>query len=222
MADLIFPNTFLRQYSGPLDKDLVFSTTAERIQYTSNPRRYAGQIVYDEEARQVFVLTPDNSATVWAALTGTSFTLSEAITGTTATFSSYVSAPALSGTFYGDGSNLTGITVAFPQQKVRDQSFASNITYTLLSSDVNGILTLSNSTYDTIITIEPTLQSLCEIGTQVELIQLGTGTITISSTIDPTTIISKSSRYKLDGQYSSATLVKISNTTWHLGGDIIT
>jgi len=107
MADLIFPNAFVRQYSGPLDKDLVFTTTAERTSYLTNARRYPGQIVYDVEAKKVFVL--NENASEWVDVFGASFTLSENLTGVTGTFSRSLSAPALSGTFFGDGSNLTGM-----------------------------------------------------------------------------------------------------------------
>ena len=111
MADLIFPNAFVRQFSGPLDKDQVFSTTAELTSYLTNPRRYPGQIVYDVQAKTVYVL--NETASAWQPAFGSTFSSLTGLSAYTppadATFTSSVSAPALSGTFYGDGSRLTGI-----------------------------------------------------------------------------------------------------------------
>lgn len=107
MADLIFPNTFVRQYSGPLDKDLAFSTTAARNDYLTNTRRYPGQIVYDAETKKVYVL--NSTASAWEDIFGSNLVVTGELTATSGTFTSYISSPALSGTFFGDGSNLTGV-----------------------------------------------------------------------------------------------------------------
>ena len=56
MGDFIFPLQFKRQYSAPLDLDLVFTTTANRIAYLTRPRRYAGQIVTDLEDGKIYRL----------------------------------------------------------------------------------------------------------------------------------------------------------------------
>jgi hypothetical protein len=63
MAEMIFPNSFIRQFNGPLDVDLVFSTTANRINYLTNARRYPGQIVSDLQDGKSYKL--NSSGTNW-------------------------------------------------------------------------------------------------------------------------------------------------------------
>jgi hypothetical protein len=121
--------------------------------------------------------------------------------------------------WYKDGTANENL-VPFTQIEIREQTINTPTTYMLLSSDINNILTLSNGSNDTIVAIGQSFQNLAKIGTQVVLLQLGTGTISISSTTNQAAIISSFNRYKLVGQYSSAALIKISNNSWYLGGDI--
>jgi len=62
MANFSFPLQFLRQYAGPLDYDSVFATTAARVSYLTNARRYAGQIVTDLQDGNTYVLSSDTSS----------------------------------------------------------------------------------------------------------------------------------------------------------------
>lgn len=133
----------------------------------------------------------------------------------TATFATSVSSPAISGAFFGDGSGITGL-----HAKINEVNTTSLSVYNLLSSDVNSIVTINNGTNDTIINIEQNFQNYTKIGTQIVLLQIGTGTLTVSSEISQDAIISSYNRYKLVGQNSSAVLIKISTNSWFLGGDI--
>ena len=64
MAELIFPLSFKRQYSGSLDTDLVFETIVDRDTYLTNPLRYAGMIVSCKELEgKIFVL--NNAMDTW-------------------------------------------------------------------------------------------------------------------------------------------------------------
>ncbi len=66
MSKLLFPLQLKRQYSGPIDPDSVFDTTADMTAYLNNPLRYAGQIVTcKEQEGVVFVL--NNAMTEWKA-----------------------------------------------------------------------------------------------------------------------------------------------------------
>ena len=58
------------------------------------------------------------------------------------------------------------------------------------------------------------------IGTQIELVQLGAGQVTVSITSD--TLNSSGGATKLSGQYSSAVITKLTSTSWLLAGDITT
>jgi hypothetical protein len=132
-----------------------------------------------------------------------------------ATFTTSVSSPALSGSFFGDGSGLTGLYA-----KIREQDTTTIPVYTLSSLDINSILTINNGTNETTIALDQYFNTSSKIGTQLILLQLGTGTVTVSSSTNQVTIISSYNRYKIVGQNSSAALIKISDTSWFLGGDI--
>ncbi len=57
-----WPVVFDRQFAKPLVEGYWFATTADRMNYLSNPRRYAGQEVYDYELHKKFRLSKDYTA----------------------------------------------------------------------------------------------------------------------------------------------------------------
>lgn len=63
MATTLFPLQYLRQNAQPIDVDSVFNTTAERLAYLSNGRRYPGQVVADLQENKVYVL--DSAGSAW-------------------------------------------------------------------------------------------------------------------------------------------------------------
>jgi hypothetical protein len=70
MAELQFPLQFKRQYSGPLDADLVFDTIVNKNTYLSSPLRYAGQICSCvEENGKIFIL--NNTLDEWVEINTT-------------------------------------------------------------------------------------------------------------------------------------------------------
>lgn len=82
MAELLFPLQFKRQYSGSLDPDMVFATSAAMTTYLSDPIRYAGQIVSCLQTSAVYVL--NGSMTAWTALgSGSGSTNISSLTGAT-------------------------------------------------------------------------------------------------------------------------------------------
>lgn len=67
MANVPFPLPFKRQFSGPLDQDNTFQTTAEMAAYLTSALRYAGQIVTCvEQPTKIFVMNPGRTA--WTAI----------------------------------------------------------------------------------------------------------------------------------------------------------
>lgn len=74
MADFLFPLQFKRQYAAPLDIDIVFSTTAERLAYLTNPRRYSGQVVSDLQTETLYFLNSARDQWKEAGGGGTTFT----------------------------------------------------------------------------------------------------------------------------------------------------
>ena len=57
------------------------------------------------------------------------------------------------------------------------------------------------------------------VGTQITVIQIGSGQTTFSPA-SGVTVRSASSKVKLSGQYSGATLIKKATNEWYLFGDI--
>lgn len=89
-------------------------------------------------------------------------------------------------------------------------------TYTLALSDAHKLVTLSNASSITL-TVPTNASIPFDIGDQVNLLQLGAGQVTISGA--GVTLRSQGSKLKLNGQYSTATLVKIASDEWVLLGN---
>jgi hypothetical protein len=84
MAGLLtpLPLQFIRQYAGAVDQDVVFESTADRIAYLTVPRRYGGQIVFDLEIEQIFVLNAARNA--WIPIQANTVRPIEVVVGTAA------------------------------------------------------------------------------------------------------------------------------------------
>ena len=88
-------------------------------------------------------------------------------------------------------------------------------TYTLVLTDSAKVVTLSNGSNITL-TVPTNASVAFAIGAQVNLVQLGDGQVTVSSSA---TIRSQGSKLKLNGKYSAATLLKINTDEWVLVGN---
>jgi hypothetical protein len=87
-------------------------------------------------------------------------------------------------------------------------------TYTLLSTDVNKLVTLSNASAVTV-TVP---NGVFTVGQQVHMQAIGAGQVTVAS--DGTTTITSTPGLKLRAQYSAATLVCTGTNTFTLIGDL--
>lgn len=90
-------------------------------------------------------------------------------------------------------------------------------TYTLVMADGGEFVTLSNASAITA-TIPPNSSVAFPVGTQVNLLQLGAGQVTVTAGAG-VTIRSEGSKLKLKGQYATATCVKIATDEWVLLGN---
>lgn len=89
-------------------------------------------------------------------------------------------------------------------------------TYTLVLADNAKVVTLNNAS--AIALTVPTNASVAfPVGTQVNIIQLGAGQVTVGGA--SVTLRSQGSKLKLNGQYSVATLFKIGTDEWVLVGN---
>lgn len=110
--------------------------------------------------------------------------------------------------------NLTVITTP---------TFTANV-YTLVAGDAAETLLVSNAATAGTLRIPTNASVPFPIGTQINLIQTGSGQITIQATTPATTTINStgatSTAPRLRVQNSSATLLKTGTDTWYVVGDI--
>jgi len=91
-------------------------------------------------------------------------------------------------------------------------------TYTLVLADDGKIVTCDNAASITL-TVPPNSSVAFGIGTQVNIMQLGAGQVTIAAGAG-VTLRSEGSKLKLKGQYAVATCAKIASDTWVVVGNL--
>jgi hypothetical protein len=130
-----------------------------------------------------------------------------------ATFTTSVSAPALRGTHYGDGTNLTNIqssNIVVPVVSTGDIS-----SYVITSADHGKSIFLNNNTSPLTVNVNSNLFN----GFTCEIIQNGTNSVTFVAGAG-ITLNSFGNATKLGGQWSAARLIQVSNSTFHLAGNL--
>jgi urease beta subunit len=138
------------------------------------------------------------------------------------TVSSYA-APTLGSTSIPSGTtvtNVTGLTLTNPTI-VLSINAQVGTTYTFVVSDAAAVVTASNAAAQTY-NIPLNSAVAYPIGSQISLIQIGAGQVTIQG-ISGVTVASASgtpTTPKLRTQYSAATLIKVATDTWYVVGDI--
>ena len=118
----------------------------------------------------------------------------------------------------GDGSTareFASSTLAFNAQ--------TGTTYTFVLTDKDKLVTASNASAQTY-SIPTNASVAYPIGTQINIIQIGAGQVTINAVTSGTTTISSTGATatapKLRSQYSSATCIKANTDLWYVIGDI--
>jgi hypothetical protein len=89
--------------------------------------------------------------------------------------------------------------------------------YTVQNGDQSTLIELSG-TFTVSIPTDATFNFA--IGTQINLLQIASGTITIAAVSAGTTTVNGTPGLKLRAQWSSATLIKRAANTWVLVGDL--
>jgi hypothetical protein len=98
-------------------------------------------------------------------------------------------------------------------------SFTSNA-YTLDGTEDGKLVLLNNSSTDGTLYVPTDATHSFLNGTQITLVQSGTGQITIAAADSNTTTINYTPGNKLRAQWSAATLIKTTNNTWIMMGDL--
>jgi hypothetical protein len=91
-------------------------------------------------------------------------------------------------------------------------------TYTLVLTDAGKLIT-SDSASPVTITVPPNADVAFEIGTRIDVLNVGAGLTTLAEG-SGVTINSKLTFKKLSAQGSAASLIKIATNTWFLIGDL--
>ena len=91
-------------------------------------------------------------------------------------------------------------------------------TYSVVLSDDGKLVTCDNAS-SIALTIVPNSSVAFGIGTQINVMQLGAGTVTITAGAG-VTLRSAGSKLKTDAQYAVATCLKIASDTWVVVGNL--
>ena len=91
-------------------------------------------------------------------------------------------------------------------------------TYTTVLADDGKLVTCDNAA-SIALTIPPNSSVAYGIGTQINIMQLGAGTVTITAGAG-VTLRSAGSKLKTDAQYALATCAKIASDTWVVVGNL--
>jgi hypothetical protein len=89
--------------------------------------------------------------------------------------------------------------------------------YTVASGDQNKLIQL-NGTFTVSIPTDATYNFA--IGTQINILNIGTGTITTAAVTPATTTLTGTLGLKLRTQWSAATFIKLAANTWVIVGDL--
>jgi hypothetical protein len=195
---------------------------------SANPTLAAGEFGFETDTNK---LKCGNGSTVWNSLAylnndgditgvtagtglsggGTSGSVTLAIDSTVAT---------LTGTQTLTNKTATGLVYT---QTLLTPSFTTNA-YTLVLGDQGDILLASNGSTAGTINIPTNASVAFPTGTQITIIQTGSGQLTIQAASSGTTTVNSTGASaiapKLRAQNASATLIKTNTDTWYVIGDI--
>lgn len=200
-------------------------------QWTSaNPTLAAGEWGYETDTGKVKI---GNGSTAWTSLgytganngTVTSITAGTGLTGGAITTSGTIAIDTSVTADLSTAQTLTNKTLTTPTitQGTSTPSFSANA-YTLVAGDAGKALLASNSSTAGTVNVPTNASVAYAIGTQITIIQTGSGQLTISATTPATTTILSTGATpaspKCRVQYSAITLLKTATDTWYAFGDI--
>lgn len=197
-------------------------------QWTStNPTLASGEFGYETDTGKVKI---GNGLTAWASLgytgaatgTVTSIVASTGLTGGTITSTGTIAIDTSVTADLTTAQTLTNKTLTAPIINL-SLNAQTGTTYTFVLTDNGKLVTASNASAQTYSV--PTNASVAyPTGTQINIIQIGAGQVTIQAVTSGTTTIASTGATatapKLRAQYSSATLIKAATDTWYVIGDI--
>jgi hypothetical protein len=162
-------------------------------------------------------LTTDGSTASWGTLDLSLYlTLSSASTTYATILSPTLTTPNIGAA---TGTSLTTTGNVISHVDISTPTFVTN-SYTITSTDDGKLLMLNNSTTAGNLLIPTDATFNFPIGTQINIVQAGTGLITVAAVTPATTTVNATPGKKLRAQWSSAAIVKTAANTWLLMGDL--
>lgn len=195
-------------------------------QWTStNPVLASGEWGYETDTGKVKI---GNGSSAWNSLgytgagTVTSVATGTGLTGGTITSSGTLSIDTSVTADLTTAQTLTNKTLTAPKINLTLNA-QTGTTYTFVLGDNGQLVTASNASAQTY-SIPTNATTAFPTGTQINIIQIGAGQVTIQAASSGTTTVSSTGATatapKLRAQYSSATLIKASTDLWYVVGDI--
>ena len=199
-------------------------------QWTStNPVLASGEWGYETDTGKVKI---GNGSTAWTSLgytgatsgTVTSVTAGTGLSGGTITSTGTIAIDSTVATLTGS-QTLTNKTLTTPviTQGQSTPSFTTNA-YTLVAGDAGQVLLASNGSTAGTISIPTNATTAFAVGTQITVLQTGSGQLTIQAASSGTTTVlstgATAAAPKCRAQYSAITLWKSATDTWYAFGDI--
>ena len=185
----------------------------------------AGEWGYETDTGKVKI---GNGSTAWTSLgytgsgTVTSIVASTGLTGGTITTSGTIAIDTSVTADLSTAQTLTNKTLTAPKINLTLNA-QTGTTYTFALTDNGQLVTASNASAQTY-SIPTNASVAFPTGTQINIIQIGAGQVTIQAASSGTTTVSSTGATatapKLRAQYSSATLIKASTDLWYVVGDI--
>jgi hypothetical protein len=143
------------------------------------------------------------------------------LAGTETLTNKTITSPAISGATL-TTSTLTSPTVDDPKLNLSVNA-QTGTTYTFVLADNGKLVTASNASAQTY-SIPTNASVAFPTGTQINVLQIGTGQVTINAVTSGTTTVTSTGATaaapKLRAQYSAATCIKTGTDTWTVVGDI--
>ena len=195
-------------------------------QWTSaNPTLASGEFGFETDTGKVKI---GNGSTAWVSLsylgagTVTSITAGTGLSGGTITTTGTIAIDTATTVDVSTAQTLTNKTLTAPVINLALNA-QTGTTYTFALTDNGKLVTASNASAQTY-SIPTNGTTAFPTGTQINIIQIGAGQVTIQAASSGTTTVSSTGATatapKLRAQYSSATLIKASTDLWYVVGDI--
>lgn len=90
--------------------------------------------------------------------------------------------------------------------------------YLILASDENSLIQITSASATTV-TVPTDATTNFSVGTQIIIVQMGTGQVTVAAVTPGTTSVNGANGLKTNAQYSIISLFKVAANSWVVGGD---